>query len=75
MPRSSNRQAGRFVIGVWGGQRSHDVRGYYAAGKRLPSWVLAFSSNATEQERLAPVGVHGNRIGWAWTRSGSCSPR
>ena len=40
--------AGRFVIGVWGGQRSHDVRGYYAAGKRLPSWVLAFSSNATE---------------------------
>ena len=36
-------------IGIWGGKGSHDVEGYYAAGKKLPSWVLAFSS--TQQEK------------------------
>ena len=61
--------AGRFVIGVWGGQQSHDVRGYYAAGKRLPSWVLAFSLNATEVRASGFCWVHGNRIGWTWKRS------
>ena len=29
------------AIGVWGGRESGDVKGYYVAGKRLPSWVIA----------------------------------
>ena len=34
-------------IGLWGSRESHDLKGYFVAGKRLPSWVIAFSSNAT----------------------------
>ncbi len=35
------------AIGVWGGRESHSIAGYYVANKRLPAWVIAFSSNAT----------------------------
>ncbi|MYG48505.1 MAG: hypothetical protein F4164_03830 [Gemmatimonadales bacterium] len=51
------------VIGVWGGKESHDVKGYYAAGKKLPSWVLAFSSNATGESAWLLLGLTG--IGYA----------
>jgi sodium/proline symporter len=46
-------------IGIWGGKGSHDVEGYYAAGKKLPAWVLAFSSNATGESAWLLLGLTG----------------
>jgi len=47
------------VIGIWGSGESHDVEGYFAAGKKLPSWVLAFSSNATGESAWLLLGLTG----------------
>ena len=47
------------AIGIWGGRDSHDVEGYFAAGKKLPSWVLAFSSNATGESAWLLLGLTG----------------
>ena len=47
------------AIGLWGGRESHDVAGYYAAGKKLPAWVLAFSSNATGESAWLLLGLTG----------------
>jgi sodium/proline symporter len=47
------------AIGIWGGKDSHDLEGYYAAGKKLPSWVLAFSSNATGESAWLLLGLTG----------------
>ena len=47
------------AIGVWGGRESHDLEGYFAAGKKLPSWVLAFSSNATGESAWLLLGLTG----------------
>jgi len=47
------------VIGLWGGRESHDVAGYYAAGKKLPAWVIAFSSNATGESAWLLLGLTG----------------
>ncbi len=47
------------AIVVWGGKESHDLKGYYAAGKKLPSWVLAFSSNATGESAWLLLGLTG----------------
>ncbi|MDH3732501.1 MAG: sodium/proline symporter [Gemmatimonadota bacterium] len=47
------------VIGIWGSKESHDLEGYFAAGKKLPSWVLAFSSNATGESAWLLLGLTG----------------
>ena len=47
------------AIGIWGGRSSGDVKGYYVAGKRLPSWVIAFSSNATGESAWLLLGLTG----------------
>jgi sodium/proline symporter len=47
------------AIGVWGGRGSGDVKGYYVAGKRLPSWVIAFSSNSTGESAWLLLGLTG----------------
>jgi len=47
------------AIGVWGGRDSKDVAGYYAAGKKLPAWVIAFSSNATGESAWLLLGLTG----------------
>lgn len=47
------------VIGVWGGRESGDLEGYYLAGKKLPSWVIAFSSNATGESAWLLLGLTG----------------
>lgn len=47
------------AIGLWGGRESGDVKGYYLAGKRLPSWVIAFSSNATGESAWLLLGLTG----------------
>ena len=47
------------AIGLWGRRDSRDVAGYYVAGKRLPSWVIAFSSNATGESAWLLLGLTG----------------
>jgi len=47
------------VLGVWGGRESGDVAGYYVAGKKLPSWVIAFSSNTTGESAWLILGLTG----------------
>ncbi len=47
------------AIGFWGGRESSDLKGYYVAGKRLPSWVIAFSSNATGESAWLLLGLTG----------------
>ena len=46
-------------IGVWASRDSRDVAGYYVAGKKLPSWVIAFSSNATGESAWLLLGLTG----------------
>ncbi|MEJ2237378.1 MAG: sodium/proline symporter [Gemmatimonadales bacterium] len=47
------------AIGFWGSRGSASVAGYYVAGKRLPSWVIAFSSNATGESAWLLLGLTG----------------
>ncbi len=47
------------LIGLWGGRESGDLKGYYVAGKKLPSWVIAFSSNATGESAWLLLGLTG----------------
>lgn len=46
-------------IGFWSSRESHDLEGYYVAGKRLPAWVIAFSSNATGESAWLLLGLTG----------------
>lgn len=46
-------------IGFWGSRQSGDISGYYVAGKQLPSWVIAFSSNATGESAWLLLGLTG----------------
>jgi len=47
------------AIGLWGGRESRSVAGYYVAGKQLPSWVIAFSSNSTGESAWLLLGLTG----------------
>ena len=47
------------LIGFWGGRESGDLKSYYVAGKKLPSWVIAFSSNATGESAWLLLGLTG----------------
>lgn len=47
------------VIGLWGGRESGTVAGYFVAGKKLPSWVIAFSSNSTGESAWLLLGLTG----------------
>ncbi len=46
-------------IGFWGSKESDDMTGYFVAGKKLPSWVIAFSSNATGESGWLLLGLTG----------------
>ncbi len=46
-------------IGLWGGRDSKTVSGYFVAGKKLPSWVIAFSSNSTGESAWLLLGLTG----------------
>ncbi|MEX2376052.1 MAG: sodium/proline symporter [Dehalococcoidia bacterium] len=48
-----------FFIGLWSRKESLDVAGYYVAGKKLPSWVIAFSSNTTGESAWLLLGLTG----------------
>ena len=47
------------TIGWWGGAESGRMSDYYVAGKKLPSWVIAFSSNATGESAWLMLGLTG----------------
>jgi sodium/proline symporter len=47
------------LIGFWGGRESKTVSGYFVAGKKLPSWVIAFSSNSTGESAWLLLGLTG----------------
>jgi sodium/proline symporter len=47
------------AIGLWGSRETRDLKGYYVAGKRLPAWVIAFSSNATGESAWLLLGLTG----------------
>jgi len=47
------------AIGFWGSRETGDLKGYYVAGKRLPAWVIAFSSNATGESAWLLLGLTG----------------
>ncbi|NNF25770.1 MAG: sodium/proline symporter, partial [Gemmatimonadetes bacterium] len=47
------------VIGWWANRDSRSVAGYYVADKKLPSWVIAFSSNTTGESAWLLLGLTG----------------
>ncbi len=47
------------ALGWWAGRGSHSVAGYYVADKKLPAWVVAFSSNATGESAWLLLGLTG----------------
>ncbi|GIW52508.1 MAG: sodium:proline symporter [Gemmatimonadales bacterium] len=46
-------------IGLLGRRSTGSVAGYYVADKRLPSWVIAFSNNATGESAWLLLGLTG----------------
>ena len=46
-------------IGWWASRESRSVAGFYVAGKKLPSWVIAFSSNTTGESGWLLLGLTG----------------
>jgi sodium/proline symporter len=47
------------AIGFWASKESKSVAGYFVAGKKLPSWVIAFSSNTTGESAWLLLGLTG----------------
>jgi sodium/proline symporter len=47
------------AIGFWSRRDSTTVAGYYVADKKLPGWVIAFSSNATGESAWLLLGLTG----------------
>ena len=47
------------AIGLWGSRESQSIQGYYVADKKLPAWVIAFSSNATGESAWLLLGLTG----------------
>ena len=46
-------------IGWWASRESRSVSGFYVAGKKLPSWVSAFSSTTTGESGWLLLGLTG----------------
>lgn len=46
-------------LGFWASRETRTVKGYFVAGKKLPSWVIAFSSNATGESAWLLLGLTG----------------
>ena len=46
-------------IGAWGARDTKNLAGYYLANKRLPGWVVGFSSNATGESGWLLLGLTG----------------
>ena len=46
-------------IGWWANRDTRSVAGFYVADKKLPSWVIAFSSNTTGESGWLLLGLTG----------------
>ncbi len=46
-------------LAVWSRRETHSLQGYYLAGKKLPYWVVAFSTNATGESGWLLLGLSG----------------
>jgi len=46
-------------LAVWSRQETHTLSGYFIAGKKLPPWVVAFSTNATGESGWLLLGLTG----------------
>lgn len=44
---------------VWSRRETHSMTGYYLAGRKLPFWVVAFSTNATGESGWLLLGLTG----------------
>lgn len=47
------------VLALWSRRESQSLAGYYLAGKKLPYWVVAFSTNATGESGWLLLGLTG----------------
>ncbi|MDJ0700147.1 MAG: sodium/proline symporter [Woeseiaceae bacterium] len=46
-------------FGVWSRKETHTLSGFFLAGKKLPGWVVAFSTNATGESGWLLLGLTG----------------
>ena len=46
-------------LALWSRAESHSLAGYYLAGRKLPYWVVAFSTNATGESGWLLLGLTG----------------
>ncbi len=46
-------------LALWSRQETHSMSGYFIAGKKLPPWVVAFSTNATGESGWLLLGLTG----------------
>ena len=46
-------------LAIWASKDSTDIDGYFIAGKKLPYWVVAFSTNATGESGWLLLGLTG----------------
>lgn len=51
------------TLAIWSRRETHTLQGYYLAGKKLPFWVVAFSTNATGESGWLLLGLSG--VGYA----------
>ena len=47
------------ALAVWSRRETHTLSGFYLAGKKLPYWVVAFSTNATGVSGWLLLGLSG----------------
>ena len=48
-----------FALAVWSSKATTNMDGYFIAGKKLPYWVVAFSTNATGESGWLLLGLTG----------------
>jgi sodium/proline symporter len=46
-------------LALWSRRETHTIKGYFIAGKKLPPWVVAFSTNATGESGWLLLGLTG----------------
>jgi len=52
------------ALAIWSRNETHSLKGFYLAGKKLPYWVVAFSTNATGESGWLLLGLTG--MGYAY---------
>jgi sodium/proline symporter len=48
-----------FAVAIWSSKETSSLEGYFIAGKKLPYWVVAFSTNATGESGWLLLGLTG----------------